>query len=87
LDGTCTDTRIRLGYKFDNAINSPDAQFSVIYEQLGTKGIILKKGAAFAKSTGATTTLTFTNIRWCCSTCLTVAPSSPTARMNIAKLR
>jgi hypothetical protein len=44
LDDTSTKVRSLFGYRFDKAIISADAQYSVIYENLGTKGIILKEG-------------------------------------------
>jgi hypothetical protein len=44
LDGTITESRVYWGYKFDNAVTSPDGRYAVIYETLGTKAVILKEG-------------------------------------------
>jgi hypothetical protein len=44
LDGTSTDVRVNIGYRFDRAVASASGKYVVLYEQLGTKGIVLKKG-------------------------------------------
>jgi hypothetical protein len=44
LDGTITRSSFGYRYKFDKAIASLDGIYAVIYEQLGTKGLILKQG-------------------------------------------
>src|SRR5262245_22226881 len=44
LDGTITESRVYWGYKFDNAVISPNWRYAVIYETLGTKAVILKEG-------------------------------------------
>src|ERR1051325_2516048 len=44
LDGTIDEARINWAYKFDRAIASPDGQYVVIYENLGTTGLLLKDG-------------------------------------------
>lgn len=44
LDGTIDEAHINWAYKFDRAIVSPDGQYVVIYENLGTKGLLLKDG-------------------------------------------
>ena len=42
LDGTFVERHINWAYKFDRAVASPDGLYVVIYEALGTKGLILK---------------------------------------------
>lgn len=42
LDGTIAEPRINWAYRFDRAVASPDGQYVVIYEALGTKGLLLK---------------------------------------------
>ncbi|NOT64292.1 MAG: hypothetical protein HOP19_29090 [Acidobacteria bacterium] len=44
LDGTVTERPVHYGYRFDAAIVSPSGQYAVIYELLGTKGLLLKDG-------------------------------------------
>jgi hypothetical protein len=44
FDGTETPTRVSYGYRFDAATASPDGRFAVIYERLGTKGLLLHDG-------------------------------------------
>jgi hypothetical protein len=44
LDGTITDTSIRYGYRFDSAVSSQDGRYAALYEQLGTKAILLRDG-------------------------------------------
>jgi hypothetical protein len=43
-DGTEQPTRVLYGYRFDAATTSPDGRFAVIYERLGTKGLLLRDG-------------------------------------------
>ena len=44
LDGTFRDRAVNYAYPFDSAITSPTNKYSVIYEKLGTKGVILREG-------------------------------------------
>jgi hypothetical protein len=44
LDGTFMDARVFFGYRFDRAVASSNGDYVAIYEQLGTKGLILKHG-------------------------------------------
>ncbi len=44
LDGTSSRAYVNYGYRFDRAAVSPDGQYAVIYEGLGTKGLLLKNG-------------------------------------------
>ncbi|WP_223641185.1 hypothetical protein [Corallococcus sp. EGB] len=41
LDGTLSDPHVRYAYRFDRAVMSPDGRFSVLYESLGTAGLLL----------------------------------------------
>jgi hypothetical protein len=41
LDATSTRMRWGIGYRFDGAIISPSGDYVVVYEKLGTKGIVL----------------------------------------------
>ena len=43
-DGTERPARVRYSYRFDAATASPDGRFAVIYERLGTKGLLLDDG-------------------------------------------
>ncbi|MCC8937905.1 hypothetical protein H8A99_15845 [Bradyrhizobium sp. Arg68] len=43
-DGTEQPARVRYSYRFDAATASPDGRFAVIYERLGTKGLLLQDG-------------------------------------------
>lgn len=43
-DGTEQPARVSWGYRFDAATASPDGRFAVIYERLGTKGLLLRDG-------------------------------------------
>jgi hypothetical protein len=43
-DGTETRERVSYAYRFDAATASPDGRFAVIYERLGTKGLLLHNG-------------------------------------------
>jgi hypothetical protein len=42
LDGTVTDPHVRFAYRFDRAVMSPDGRYSVLYESLGTTGLLLE---------------------------------------------
>ena len=44
LNGNKTDRKISFGGLFDNAIATENGEYAVIYQTLGTKAIILKKG-------------------------------------------
>jgi hypothetical protein len=44
LDGRSTDPCVRYAYRFDRAVMSPDGRYTVLYEVLGTKGLVLKDG-------------------------------------------
>lgn len=44
LDGTSSGPEINYAYPFDHAVCSPSGAYVVLYEQLGTKGLILKSG-------------------------------------------
>lgn len=44
MDGTATSRLVSYGYRFDRADSSSQGQFSIIYEVLGTKGLVLKDG-------------------------------------------
>jgi len=42
LDGSTTPASVLWGYKFNAAVQSPSGRYAVIYERLGTKGLILE---------------------------------------------
>jgi hypothetical protein len=42
LDGTFHSSNFALGYNFDAAIVSPSGRFQVIYQKLGTKGVLME---------------------------------------------
>ncbi|TGU36522.1 hypothetical protein EN795_36765, partial [bacterium M00.F.Ca.ET.152.01.1.1] len=42
-DGTERDPSVNYAYRFDAATASPDGRYAVIYERLGTKGLLLRK--------------------------------------------
>jgi hypothetical protein len=44
LDGNVSQTSVYWSYRFDAAVQSPSGRFAVIYERLGTKGIVLEQG-------------------------------------------
>src|SRR5262245_5539020 len=44
LDGTIEECRVRWGSRFDGAVASPCGELSIIYEKLGTKGLVLRHG-------------------------------------------
>lgn len=44
LDGRTSESHIRYSYRFDAAVMSPDGRYAVLYERLGTKGLLLREG-------------------------------------------
>ena len=44
LDGQTFDPHARFAYRFDAAVMSPDGRYAVLYEKLGTKGLLLREG-------------------------------------------
>ncbi len=44
LDGTVTERRVNYAYRFDAVTASEDGRTAVIYERLGTKGLVLRDG-------------------------------------------
>lgn len=44
LDGTVSDPHVRFSYRFDSAVTSGDGRYAVLYEALGTKGLVLREG-------------------------------------------
>ena len=44
LDGTMIDRTVNYSYRFDAACQSPSNVYAVIYERLGTKGLVLHRG-------------------------------------------
>lgn len=44
LGGSATQPRVNYAYRFDTATASPSGRYAVIYERLGTKGIVLDNG-------------------------------------------
>ena len=44
LDGTATSPNINWAYRFDAAVQSPSGHYVVIYEKLGTKGLLVLDG-------------------------------------------
>jgi hypothetical protein len=44
LDGRERPSSVHYAYRFDAATASPDGRYAVIYEQLGTKGLLLHDG-------------------------------------------
>ena len=44
LDGNIIPAKVRYSYRFDTAVASPSGNYVVIYEKLGTKGLILHHG-------------------------------------------
>jgi hypothetical protein len=44
LDGTVEDRLVDYAFRFDCAVASPCGEFAVIYEKLGTKGLVLRDG-------------------------------------------
>ena len=44
LDGTSSGPTVNYAYRFDHAVSSASGDYVVLYELLGTKGLILKRG-------------------------------------------
>ena len=44
LGGSSSDQKVNYAYRFDHAVSSLSGEYAVLYEQLGTKGLILKHG-------------------------------------------
>jgi len=44
LDGSIDESRVYFAYRFDAAVATTDGEFAVIYERLGTKGLLLRRG-------------------------------------------
>ncbi|ATB37924.1 hypothetical protein CYFUS_003349 [Cystobacter fuscus] len=44
LDGSITESDISYRYRFDSAVMSQDGRYAVLYEKLGTKGLLLHQG-------------------------------------------
>lgn len=44
LDGKVVDPRVRWGWPFDAAVQSPSGSYAVIFERLGTKGLLVDSG-------------------------------------------
>jgi len=44
LNGVITEALVRYAYKFDSSIQSNCGRYAVIYEKLGTKGLVLAEG-------------------------------------------
>lgn len=44
LDGTTRDPHVSHGFRFNAAVSSPSGRYSVIYDRLGTKGLVLREG-------------------------------------------
>lgn len=44
LDGSTNDPHVHYAYRFDAACSSPSGEYAVLYERLGTKGIVLHRG-------------------------------------------
>jgi len=44
LDGTSSGPSVNYAYRFDHAVSSPNGKYVVLYEQRGTKGLILRAG-------------------------------------------
>lgn len=42
LDGSSTPRRVSFAYRFDSVAQSPSGEYTVLYERLGTKGIVLR---------------------------------------------
>ncbi|MBZ4376818.1 hypothetical protein K8612_34730 [Corallococcus sp. AS-1-6] len=42
LDGSTFDPHLRYAYRFDRAVMSPDGRYGVLYESLGTAGLLLE---------------------------------------------
>lgn len=44
LDGTASDPAFFLGYPFDAAVGTGDGEYVVVYQRLGTKGLLMREG-------------------------------------------
>lgn len=44
LNGETEDSMVQTGYLFDAAVLAPSGRYAVIYERLGTKGLVLDRG-------------------------------------------
>jgi hypothetical protein len=44
LDGTVESNRVNYAFSFDQAVTSRDGKYAIIYENLGTKGVVLREG-------------------------------------------
>jgi hypothetical protein len=44
LDGSTQNSGVFFAYRFDGAVMSPDGRYAVLYEVLGTKGLLLREG-------------------------------------------
>lgn len=44
LDGSFRERSVAYSYRFDSAVSSPSGKYAVIYERLGTKGLLLREG-------------------------------------------
>ena len=44
MDGTIVPSRVNFAYRFDAACESPCGEYAVLYERLGTKGLLLQHG-------------------------------------------
>ena len=42
MDGTVVDSHRQIGYRFDKATALPDGSYAAIFEELGTKGLIIR---------------------------------------------
>jgi hypothetical protein len=65
---------VRYGYRFDAATASPDGRFAVIYERLGTKGLLLDDGQIVRELDRSF----YQTVRMAAS-CLRIAPKTITA--------
>lgn len=48
LDGTIQQVCVSYAFRFDACVATPDGRFAVIYERLGTKGVVLECGKIVA---------------------------------------
>lgn len=44
LNGDTKNSMVHMGYRFDAAVLAPSGRYAVIYERLGTKGLVLDRG-------------------------------------------
>jgi hypothetical protein len=66
LDGSKTRGRINWAYRFDTVVQSSDGRYTVLYERLGTKGLILR---------GETIVREIDRSFYCADSCDSTAPS------------